>query len=69
MLDRVFYGYPSMPGAVRFKSNSQRSGSVRFQESGHLTMQFGAVFIYYKSYGAVRCCDVSYGAVRCGFKK
>ena len=45
-----------------------RSSSVQFLESGNLTVRFGAVFRYCKSYGAVRCCDISYGAVRCGFE-
>ena len=38
---------------------------MRFQESGNLTVRFGAVFRYCKSYGAVRCCGISHGAVRC----
>ena len=43
-----------------------RCGLVRFKKIGNLTVRFGAIFKYWKSYGAVPCCDISYGAVRCG---
>ena len=48
------------------KSKILRSGSVRFEVSGNLTVRFGAVFRYCNSFGAVRCGAVTYPTVRFG---
>ena len=65
---RVFYGYPSVHGAVFSNPKSYgpvrcgfenktilRYGSVRFSDIENPTVRFGAVLKIRKIYGAVRC--------------
>ena len=56
-------------GAVRFWMAFLRCGSVRFQEIRNLTVRFGVVFRCREPFGAVRLYFMSYGAVRCGFEE
>ena len=53
--------------AIFFLLKSKVFGNFVCSLEMTLTVRFGAVFGYCKSYSAVQCCDISYGAVRCGF--